>query len=149
MLRSLERRLLPLATLVLVGWTTTGCTGEPAVSEVTVVGTDYAFDVADTLPSGPTVFVLENQGAVEHELGMGLLKEGLTMEEAMASEQEGGDPLEESLGFVYADPGERSPSGLLVDLESGRRYGLVCLLQDHPDAAQHVELGMHDSFVVE
>lgn len=149
MLRSLERHLLSLAALVLVGWATTGCTGEPAFHEVTVVGADYAFQVADTLPPGPTLFVLENEGAVRHEMGMGLLKEGLTIEEAVASEQEGGDPIEESLGFVIADAGERSPSGLLVNLESGRRYGLVCFLQDHPDDPPHVELGMLDSFVVE
>lgn len=112
------------------------------------MGTDYAFEVPDTLPPGPTLFVLENRGAVEHELGMGLLKEGLTMEGALAAEEAGEDPLEESLGFLYADSEERSPSGLFVALQPGRRYGVVCFLPDHPDAPTHEELGMYDSFIV-
>lgn len=132
-----------------VGAVATGCAENPSFNEVTVVGTDYAFEMADTLPPGPTVFVLENRGAVRHEMGMGLLKEGLTMEEAFAAEESGEDALEASVGFLYADAEEQSLRRLLVDLQPGRRYGLVCFLRDHPDAPQHTDLGIHHSFVVE
>lgn len=134
---------------LVVAWMGVGCTAERPVNEVTVVGTDYAFEAPDTLPPGPTVFVLDNRGVVQHEVGMGLLKEGVTIEDALAAQQAGDDPLEATLGFVYADPEERSPGRLFVDLQPGRRYGLVCFLQDRPDAPPHTELGMHHDFVVE
>lgn len=144
------RTQLTLAIIGLsVGWILAGCTAEPSFNEVTVVGTDYAFEAPDTLPPGPTLFVLENRGAVEHEVGMGLLKEGMTIEGALEAQASGEDPLDATLGFLYADPEEQSPGQLLVDLQPGRRYGLVCLLQDHPDAPTHTELGMHHDFVVE
>lgn len=144
------RTTLTLAIVGLsVGWMLSGCTTEPSFNEVTVVGTDYAFEAPDTLPPGPTLFVLENRGAVEHEVGMGLLKEGMTIEDALEAERSGEDPLDATLGFLYADPEDQSPGQLLVDLQSGRRYGLVCLLQDHPDAPPHTELGMYHGIVVE
>lgn len=126
-----------------------GCSSEPSFHEVTVVAKDYAFELPDTLPAGPTLFTFLNRGAVKHEMGIGLLAEGLTMQEALEAEQRGEDAVEESLGFIFADPGQGSPSRLVADLKPGRRYGLVCFLRNDSESKPHVQLGMYDSFVVE
>ncbi len=125
-----------------------GCSDERPYNEVTVIGREYSFQVPDTLPPGPTVFVLQNRGAVRHELGMGLLKKGMTIESAFEADKSGEDPLEAMIGYLIAEPGEKSPGRLLVDLESGRRYGLICTLRDGPDAPKHDELGMRADFTV-
>jgi len=58
MLRELRSYCFSLVVCLPVGALGTGCADAPSVNEVTVVGTDYGFDVADTLPPGPTVFIL-------------------------------------------------------------------------------------------
>lgn len=134
-------------------------TAEPAVAqassanEVTVTAVDYDFQVADTLPPGPTVFRLANEGTVQHEVVLARLKKGTTVEElldAIADEETDANQLVRGIsGILVADPGARGGSRLLVDLAPGTAYAVVCGLRDHPDAPPHFELGMEDGFMVE
>jgi hypothetical protein len=118
---------------------------EPDVNELTVRGTDYAFDAPRVLPPGRTAFAFENAGRVPHEMILVRLKEGVTLQQVLAAAQEGGDPEEFTEGgaaILIAGPGETAGSRTLVELLPGRTYALVCNFQDAADQPPHVALGM-------
>lgn len=128
------------------------CSSAPSPNEVTVGGLDYAFEVPDTLPAGPTVFHFENRGEVRHEMILVRLREGVTMEDVMEGIRTGADPgdfVEGGLAILLADPGETAVSQLYADLLPGRTYALICNLQDSPEDPPHTALGMRASFRVE
>jgi hypothetical protein len=119
--------------------------------EVVIVGTDYAFAHPDTLPAGPTALAFENRGRVDHELMLAKLKAGVTLEQALAANQRGADVssfLEDGASVLLASPGGRSTARLLVDLEAGRTYAVVCLMRDDEQAPPHAAMGMVGSIVV-
>lgn len=120
-------------------------------NEVTVIGLDYAFGGVGTLPPGPTAIAFENRGEVDHEMILVRLKEGVTLEQLMEAARSEGDPrelTEGGPGILIASPGQTTASRLLVDLEAGRTYALVCNFQDEPDAPPHTALGMLAAFQV-
>ncbi|MFN0179559.1 MAG: hypothetical protein ACKVZ0_12235 [Gemmatimonadales bacterium] len=117
----------------------------PRSSEVTVQALDYAFQLPDTLPSGPSAFRLHNAGKVPHEMIMVLLNPGVSVSQVMAEVGAGRDPEPLAAGIVgilIAGPGETAVGALAVDLLPGRTYALICNFQDAPDKPEHVGLGM-------
>jgi uncharacterized cupredoxin-like copper-binding protein len=127
------------------------CAGE-RMNEVTVVGTDYAFQAPATLRPGRTLFVFENRGRVDHEMILARLKPGVTLQQALEMQRSGGDPkevMDAGAGVLFADPGEISPGTLLVDLAPGRTYALLCFFRDAEQAPPHAAMGMVASFQVE
>lgn len=128
-----------------------GGDAEPAegAQVVEVVGTEYAFEgVPETVPAGPVAFRLTNEGEEEHELALGKLVEGKTMEDVLAVE---GDPVEagvveELLGNVWTPGGETS-GYLNVELEPGT-YGFVCFVPSAEDGQPHAAHGMTATFTV-
>lgn len=127
------------------------CTGDSSPNEVTVIGLDYAFTAPDILPPGPTAIAFENRGEVDHEMILVRLKEGVTLDQVMEAAAGGGDPgefTEGGPGILIARPGQTTASRLLVDLQPGRTYALVCNFQDEPDDPPHTALGMRASFQV-
>ena len=122
-----------------------------AFQSVELLATDYAFGVPATLAAGPAVFTLNNVGAVDHEVGIGLLREGVAFGELTEALNAGEDPeplFSDFLGLLFADPGRVSGGGIYADLLAGRSYALVCFLQDEPDAPPHFALGMAAGFDV-
>ena len=96
------------------------------------------------------MFTLENRGAKDHELFIGLLRPGATASQVAAAHQQG-------IGFrqlpkIYLDgaasvaliasPGTTSPARVTLDLLPGRSYVLFCQLRDSVGAPQHAALGM-------
>lgn len=119
---------------------------------MTVVGTDYAFELPETLAPGPTSFAFENRGQVDHEMILVRLKDGVTLERVLEVGESGDDldtVLEPGAGILIADPGERAATRLLADLDAGATYALVCNFRDTPEAPPHTALGMTASFTVE
>jgi hypothetical protein len=121
-------------------------------AQVTVVGNDYAFvQLPATIAAGPTLFSFENRGSVRHELSIVQLKPGVTVRQVLergpgaASSRAMAEKL---IGILVVRPGESSGGQLLVDLQSGQRYLVVCTLKDTPDAQPHAQLGMIGSFDV-
>ncbi|HEU4584792.1 MAG TPA: hypothetical protein VFR95_03535, partial [Gemmatimonadaceae bacterium] len=57
---------------------------------VHVVARDYAFQMPDTIPSGPTTFDLRNEGKEPHHLMLYRLDEGKTVRDAFAALEAGG-----------------------------------------------------------
>lgn len=126
--------------------------GQPAVdglaagwSELDVVGIDYAFQSADTVPAGPTVISFRNNGSVRHELKLIGLRAGSPLRQVipLAMIDSGWAAFREpTAGILTADPGRTTPGRLLVHLEPGRTYLLVCAFADSDTAPLHSELGM-------
>lgn len=120
--------------------------------EITTPGVDYAFQAPAALPSGWTAIRFENHGTVDHELVLLRLRPGRTLADVMEVMQADGDRASVVDGFggvLIADPGEIGWGRLLVHLEAGRTYLLVCNFRDHDDAPPHAALGMVASFTVE
>ena len=139
------RRPVPIAACLAV-IAAVGCTApDPGPNEVAVRGTDYAFDVPQSLPPGPTAFAFENAGRMPHEMILVRLKEGVTLPQVLEAASSGADPAEFTEGgaaILIAAPGTTAGSRMLVDLMPGRAYALVCNFQDAEDQPPHVALGM-------
>lgn len=126
--------------------------GEAPLNEATVVGTDYAFQMPDVMPAGRTAFAFENRGSVPHEMILVRLKDGVTVQDALAGMQRGASPeafVDGGANILIAGPGETSSGRILMDLAGGSQYALVCNFRDGPEAPPHTELGMFTGFTVQ
>ncbi len=120
-------------------------------NETMVTGSDYAFQLPDSLPAGRAVIRFTNAGKVAHEMGMALLKPGVTLTQVLERVGAGGSPdslLDGIVGILIAAPGVSTIGGLSVDLLPGRTYALFCNFQDAPDKPPHSALGMVSSRTV-
>ena len=120
----------------------------PGPQNIMVTGSDYAFQLPDSLQSGPAVLHFNNAGKVPHEMAMALLKPGVTLEQVMARVKAGASPdslLDGIVGILIAIPGVPVVGGLSVELLPGRTYAMYCNFQDSPDKPPHSALGMVSS----
>ena len=117
---------------------------------VDVVGNDYAFNpLPKRIKQGTTIFTFANHGKVPHELALGRLKKGTTIDEIIAGVKAGGRPrdyIERSVGVLVAGPGSSPEGKLLVDLQKGETYLVFCNFKDTPEAPAHILLGMYSVF---
>lgn len=134
--------------LLLVGLI--GCRASAGPNEASYVGSDFAFRGPDTLPPGPTTFRFKNAGTLDHELGLALLRPGVTAAQAFAAERDGAavDSIYEADGLLYTPLGTEVDMGLTIDLQPGRNYVLICTLEDGPKETPHVKLGMFKGLVI-
>ena len=113
--------------------------------DITVAGSDYAFQLPDSLQAGSTVLHFRNVGKVDHEMGMALLKPGVTLAQVLERIKAGSAPdslLDGIVGILIAKPGVTTLGGLSVELLPGRTYAMFCNFQDGPDKPPHSSLGM-------
>lgn len=113
--------------------------------DVSVTGSDYAFLLADSLQAGSTLLRFNNAGKVDHEMGMALLKPGVTLDQVMARIKAGSSPdslVDGVVGILIAKPGATTIGSLSIELLPGRTYALFCNFQDAPDKPPHSSLGM-------
>jgi hypothetical protein len=111
---------------------------------LTIRGVDFAFQVPDTVPAGPTIISLDNVGAAHHEVLIVRLKEGRTGADVLAAKT-GPErmALQDGLvGLVAADPGSKSLGSLVTSLVAGRTYALICNIVDPPGKPSHMAQGM-------
>jgi hypothetical protein len=121
------------------------------LAQVAVVANEYAFiGFPTSIAAGPTLFSLENQGEVRHEMSIILLKPGLTLQDALAAglAVTGAKVAESLVGLLIARKHESAGGKLFVELKSGQRYLVICNLRDTPDADPHSKRGMVTSFDV-
>lgn len=134
--------------------------GQPAhaqfakgMREIEVVANDYSFQpLPEKIEAGPVIFAFANQGKVEHEMSIGRLKAGVSLDEVVSAFKEGAtrqDFFARSVGSLDAAPGKSPDGRLLVDLVPGSTYLVFCNLKDKPDAPSHMMLGMYTAFHVE
>jgi plastocyanin len=148
--------LCRLSIVVILVAAPTVSSGDAAAQEskapvrIDVVANDYAFTPLPAhIAAGPTVFAFVNQGKVNHEMSIGRLRPGATIEELLKVSREGGrlrDLVTRSVGILVAGPGKSPDGKLLVDLIPGETYLLFCNFRDSPDAPTHLTLGMYATF---
>src|SRR5207245_1732801 len=108
-------------------------------------------DVPAKLAPGPTLFSFENRGKVRHEMSIVRLRPGVTAQQVLQQgpgAASGRIMTDQLVGILVARVGESSGGELLVDLQPGRRYLVICNLKDPPDTRQHSEMGMITSIDV-
>ena len=118
--------------------------------DLTVNMVDFAFTLPDEVKAGEQVWEVANEGEQLHHISLVLLKEGKTMEDAMAfmENEEGEPPGDEVLHLSPISPG--SSNYVSVDLEPGA-YIALCFIPDHAEGGTgqpHFALGMMQTFTV-
>lgn len=119
--------------------------------DVEIVGFDYAFKVPTTMPPGPTTLRFRNDGKHRHELNIVQLKAGASLKQfidAANADKPLSPMIERVVGVLFAEPGERSPAALSVNLAPGSVYAIQCIFKDSSKAPAHRALGMFSSFGV-
>jgi hypothetical protein len=116
---------------------------EDGAARVDVVASDYAFEVPP-VEAGRTSFVLTNQGHEAHFLLIVKLAEGVTLEQAMASEDD--SMIEGMWETGLAAPDGTDEEAITFDVEPGN-YGALCFVPA-PDGTPHAFMGMQSEFTV-
>ncbi|MEO5814996.1 MAG: hypothetical protein ABIT20_06920 [Gemmatimonadaceae bacterium] len=129
--------------------------GAPVVASAlhvdTIVGMDYAYRYARTLSPGLHYLAFVNAGKQRHQVSLGLLKKGVTIQQVLAVAKADGDVdvlFDESLGVLHSLGGANPLGQLKVDLLPGREYMIACEFSDTPKAPPHMALGMFGSIRV-
>jgi predicted small secreted protein len=117
---------------------------------VTVVATEFAYEGPDTLPAGKVTIEMDNQGKQPHELVIGELLDGKTIDDVNAVLSKGapGKPPKwfKIAGGTGAKPGDVGK--LDADLKAGN-YVFICLVPDKDSKKPHAVLGMVKALTVE
>jgi uncharacterized cupredoxin-like copper-binding protein len=141
--------VLPVSILVAVGAVFVGSRApDPAPRSVTVVATEYAFSMPDTLRSGAVALRLVNRGHELHHLYLARLDAGKSAADLVAAMKAGGPPpawATDIGGPNGADPGSTSLT-TTVTLAPGH-YAALCVIPG-PDGMPHAVKGMHKDLVV-
>ncbi len=118
-------------------------------SELTVIGTDYAYDGPEIVPAGFVSLRFTNAGQEPHHIQLARLNDGVSIEQALAALQQGpeaGMQLVELVGGVgVIMPGESQTA--VVDMSRPGIYLELCLIPDE-NGVPHFALGMARFFEV-
>jgi hypothetical protein len=116
----------------------------------TITAMDYAFRNVSPLRPGVHYFYFVNAGKHRHEVGLHLLKKGVTLRRIMDVDKVDGDIapyIDRDLGVLHAHAGT-SPAGMLrVDVLPGREYMLDCGFSDTEKSPPHYKLGMYGTIL--
>ena len=114
---------------------------------VTIIATDYAFQLPDSIPSGVTTLELRNAGKEPHELVLVKLAHGQTLADVLAAvKKDGPDPLWQQL---MGGPGGVLPgatSAVTVALDPAQ-YAVFCGVPGK-DGMPHAMKGMMKTLTV-
>ena len=148
MLCSLSRAFA--ASALFLGVAKAGGQPAPRVVQIDVIANDYAFmPLPSRIAKGPTIFTFANRGTVQHEMAIGRLKPGATIEDLLKISKAGGrlrDLVERSVGILVAGPAKSPDGRLWVDLLPGETYIVLCNLKDTPASPPHMTMGMYATF---
>ena len=129
----------------------------PAVAPATVdsvIAVDYAYSrYPREISPGRHVLAFQNNGKQRHEIGVVLLRKGVTLDSVVAVDKRDGDvePLFEKnggQGILHSHGGQAALGGLIIDFLPGREYLIDCSFQDDDKSPPHYKLGMYGSIKV-
>jgi hypothetical protein len=120
-------------------------------TDLTVALNDFSFAPSASIPSGPQMWQVDNDGKQLHEAIVLRLAEGVNADdlaEMMMSEEppEGPPPFTSVGGTTPIDPGGSMYTSL--DLDPGN-YVLLCFVPDPADNTPHFAKGMVHPFTIE
>lgn len=119
---------------------------------VTIEARDYVFRAPTVVPPGLTAFRLVNHGTVLHEVQIFRLAPSVTAAAARAYLQQDGDvpdsAADSSGSVLITAPGTTAHEQVLIDLQRGEVYALLCAFRDAPDKPRHGKLGMFGTIEV-
>lgn len=141
-----SRAALPLSACLAIAACSPKAATPAGPNVVTVVATDYAFAVADTLPAGLTTLRLANAGTETHHMVVMRLAEGKTLADVQAMKPE--DSVPSWLSFP-GSPGAIAPgdTSTTTALFAPGQYVMACYIMS-PDGVPHVAKGMMRPFIV-
>ncbi len=110
---------------------------------------DFTFVLPNTIPAGPVILKVTNQGPQPHELDLLKLAQGKTLEDAKtflnSNNPAGPPPFTDAGGMGALALG--SSAWLKLTLQPGN-YVAVCFVPDAKTGKPHYMLGMNSSFTV-
>ena len=116
-----------------------------SIRHVTIVATDYAYQVPAVVPSGITAFRFVNRGTYAHEVQLFRFLPSVSAKAARAYLVAGNVPdsaADPSGSVLIAYPGVTAHEEVLIPLVRGERYALMCEFRDAPAKPKHTTLGM-------
>ena len=152
--------MLVLSTALLLsscGETTTKGPNDPAAADepvlLEVIGDDFSFELAETVPAGPLEIQLENVGKEPHQALVYKLNDGVEYEEYLKSvlkDDSNFPALSRRVGGVNygISPGVVESHEETDPYEPGT-YAMVCFIKETASGKNHYELGMISTFTVE
>lgn len=117
----------------------------PPIRHVTITARDYAFAIPASVPAGLTAFHFVNRGTVPHEVQFFRFNRGLSPTDArryLAQAMVPDSVADRSGSVLIAAPGDSVREALLVQLQRGDRYALLCEFRDSAGKPRHSQLGM-------
>lgn len=118
--------------------------------EATYLATEFAFEGPDVLSAGNVTVTMDNKGKQMHELALGELLDGKTMDDVHALLKKGMPKKPPTwfrqVGGTGAKPG--STGSLDAELTPGN-YIMLCFVPDKASKEPHVMLGMMKEVTVE
>lgn len=120
----------------------------PPAADLTIVMTEYGYQISGPVTAGPHLIKVENRGTQPHEADIVRLESGKTMEDYLdwLDSGEPGKPPVAPVGGVGDFIGGRTV-WMAVNLPPGR-YFLVCQVPDASRDKPHYDLGMLHEFEV-
>ena len=121
------------------------CHSNPAMREIDVHATDYAFRVPRTVAPGLAAFRLVNDGNVWHEIQLFRFRPTVTAESAtrfLAADSIPDEARDSTGGVLIAGAQSATDQRLLTSLTHGELYGLICDFRNAPSQPRHAKLGM-------
>jgi hypothetical protein len=109
---------------------------------------DFSIVLPASIPAGPLMLQVTNQGSQPHEMGLLKLMPGKTMQDALAFLQKpaGPPPFGDAGGMGALNPG--MSGWVKLNLASGN-YVALCFVPDRTTGKPHFALGMITSFSVQ
>ena len=132
-------------------FTVTGSSNANQVSQPQVNGQvmlrDFSIVLPTSIPAGPLMLQVTNQGSQPHEMDVLKLMPGKSMQDALTFLQQpaGPPPFADAGGMGALNPG--MSGWVKLNLTSGN-YVALCFVPDHTTGKPHFALGMSTSFAV-
>ena len=122
---------------------------EPPEAVGEIVMGDFFFR-APAIPAGTNRFRVTNSGRQLHHMLVFRLAPGATLQQALAAEEEGIDPVEAGLvapvnGLSELSPGQSAWPTLSF---TPGAYVMICFIEDPATGREHADLGMIQEFTV-
>jgi hypothetical protein len=126
----------------------------PPLAVDSVVAVDYAFaKYPREVSPGVHTLVFRNAGKHRHEINIGLLKKGVTLDSVLAVDKRDGDvgalfEKNGGIGVLHSTAGNSALGRIVVDFLPGREYLVDCSFSDDDKSPPHYKLGMYGSIKV-